>query len=157
MEYCQNVLKIVKNKTYQTQQQYCSCSHKIIRCTWLQSCNRKWCQLWSLHKMKLIGPLDKPMHVAKVLTLIFLIVNVSPTGFVQTKMPPCFKLPRTKAKYTEGPFWTKLECTEGPFWLSKAVWADEPFWLWTISDGQTLAKAEGLKEPTTTTIPYSAF
>ena len=47
-------------------------------------------------------------------------------------MAPQLKLPMTKTKctegpfwtqleYTEGPFWTKLECTEGPFWLSKAV------------------------------------
>ena len=64
-------------------------------------------------------------------------------------MAPQLKLAGTQAKCTEGPFWIQLECTEGPFgiqlecpegpfWLSKAVWAEGPFWVWTISVGQTL-------------------
>ena len=69
------------------------------------------------------------------------------------KMAPRPTLPWTQAKCTEGPFWIQLECTEGPFgiqlecpegpfWLSKAVWAEGPFWVWTISVGQTLHSAQ---------------
>ena len=73
--------------------------------------------------------------------------NVWPANIVQNHNGPQLKLPGTQAKCTKGPFWTQLEHTEGPFLLSKAVWAEGPFWVWTISVGQTLRTANCLVIP----------